>query len=695
MRAFRILPSSTTSLSFSAQPIAWSVPPSICPLHRSGLMAFPTSWTAQKPSTVVSNVSRSTSTSAMSQPHANTGYASPRYVSSSQTTSPGVSYVFSDTTGSFPVRAKRSRAARSTIEPTIITVRDATVGPESGTTEVDGVANSTRSIETQSASADLRRRRADPEKRLFPRRATQHVDCHPTLQPAFARAREARSVQEDARADAASLAGGGTARRAPAKQRGDRPRGRGRTERGTLLVPSARLSRLLDAALDADRLLQELARRRRVADPEEVLLAQLERVGGQLARDSVHVPLDGPDRLRRSEASEGAVRRRVRGDRDGLDRDVLPAVGAGRVEGGAREDDRSQRDVRTAVHEDPDRDGRQVSLAVAAGLDRHLTGMALRRRLDVLLPVVDHLHGPAALLREQEGMESEKRGVLLLPAESAARHGLRHVHVRVVEAERALDTLVNVERALQRAHQMSPVGVPEREHALRLDVELLLMVRAVPAGQADRTRSDRLGGVAFRDPVCRKDVVRPVNLGLSRERVGDREDGWQGLDLGRERAQGTGEADGILGRHERDRLVSVAHFVGSEDGLVLLDERDDVHRHVLGGHDRHARPVERGIPSDASQTPPRHRTAEGRAEEGARSREIVDVAGRPGDLRRSIRARNAAANEGHASASRDVPKSGVDLGEAKPETEPLGFLRNDALAIEHDRRHLAEQEAYC
>src|SRR5664279_4366933 len=483
MRAFRILPSSTTSLSFSAQPIAWSVPPSICPLHRSGLMAFPTSWTAQKPSTVVSYVSRSTSTSAMSQPHANTGYASPRYVSSSQTTSPGVSYVFSETTGSFParrrsaassnepppfwrsfsVRAKRSRAARSTIEPTIITVRDATVGPESGTTEVDGVANSTRSIETQSASADLRRRRADPEKRLFPRRATQHVDCHPTLQPAFARAREARSVQEDARADAASLAGGGTARRAPAKQRGDRPRGRGRTERGTLLVPSARLSRLLDAALDADRLLQELARRRRVADPEEVLLAQLERVGGQLARDSVHVPLDGPDRLRRSEASEGAVRRRVRGDRDGLDRDVLPAVGAGRVEGGAREDDRSQRDVRTAVHEDPDRDGRQVSLAVAAGLDRHLTGMALRRRLDVLLPVVDHLHGPAALLREQEGMESEKRGVLLLPAESAARHGLRHVHVRVVEAERALDTLVNVERALQRAHQMSPVGVPERE----------------------------------------------------------------------------------------------------------------------------------------------------------------------------------------------------------------------------------------
>ena len=56
------------------------------------------------------------------------------------------------------MRAKSSRAARSTIEPTIITVRDATVGPESGTTEVDGVANSTRSIETQSASAAICRK---------------------------------------------------------------------------------------------------------------------------------------------------------------------------------------------------------------------------------------------------------------------------------------------------------------------------------------------------------------------------------------------------------------------------------------------------------------------------------------------------------------------------------------------------------
>ena len=162
---------------------------------------------------------------------------------------------------------------------------------------------------------------------------------------------------------------------------------------------------------------------------------------------------------------------------------------------------------------------------------------------------------------------------------------------------------------------MSSACVPEREHALRLDVELLLMVRAVPAGQADRARGDRPGRVAFRDPVRREDVVRPVDLDLPRERVGDREDGRQRLDLGRERAQGAGEADGILGGHERDRLVRVAHFVRSEDGLVLLDERDDVHRHVLGGHDRHARPVERGIPSDASQAPARHGTAEGRAEE--------------------------------------------------------------------------------
>jgi hypothetical protein len=289
-----------------------------------------------------------------------------------------------------------------------------------------------------------------------------------------------------------------------------------------------------------------------------------------------------------------------------------------------------------------------MALAVAAGRDRHLAGVAFRRRLDVLLPVVDHLHGPAAFLREQERVKREKRGVLLLPAESAARDGLCHVHVRVVQAEGALDTLVDVERALQRAHEVGPAPVPEGEHPLRLDVELLLVMGAIGSGETNGALGDGLRRVALRDPVGGEDVVGAVNLRLALERVGDGQDRRERVDLGREGAKRAGEAHGILGRHERDRLVRVADLVRCEDGLVLLDERHDVHGHVFGRHDRHTGPVERRIPSDAAQPAARHGAAERRAQEDAWPREIVDVAGRPGDLGRSIHARNALAHERHA-----------------------------------------------
>src|ERR1035437_8760778 len=73
MRALRIFPSLKTTFSFSAQLIACNVPPAICPLHMTGWMALPTSCAAQKQRTLVSNVSRSTLTSAMSQPQPKTG----------------------------------------------------------------------------------------------------------------------------------------------------------------------------------------------------------------------------------------------------------------------------------------------------------------------------------------------------------------------------------------------------------------------------------------------------------------------------------------------------------------------------------------------------------------------------------------------------------------------------------------------
>ncbi len=365
-------------------------------------------------------------------------------------------------------------AACSAIDPTTMTVREATVGPESGTCFVDGTAKSTASIcDAEGVGRDL------PEDGLGPLAdlgrggphagapAGEEVDGDLSLQVLLPRAGEAGAVEEDGGADAAGDAPGH-----------DRPA-------GALLGESARRHRLLDALLDADRLLQRLPRRRRVAEAEEVLPPQLHRVDAERPRDAIHVPLDRPDGLRRAEAAEGAVRRRVRRDGERLDGHVLPAVGAAGVERAAREDDRRERDVRAAVEEDADRDGAQRPVPVAAGGDLDARRVPLRRGLDVLLAAVDELHRAARLLREEEGVEGEERRVLLLAAEAAAGDGLRHVDAVVGEAEDPLDSLLDVERALERALDVRALVVPEGDHPVRLDVDVLLGARFVDAAHDD------------------------------------------------------------------------------------------------------------------------------------------------------------------------------------------------------------------
>ena len=103
-----------------------------------------------------------------------------------------------------------SFAPRATIDPTTMTVREATVGPESGTLLVQGVSNAIRSIGTRAASAAIwrktvsvpwpmsveRRADAEPTPRL-------EVDPHLPFELSLARSGETRAVEEHARADPA------------------------------------------------------------------------------------------------------------------------------------------------------------------------------------------------------------------------------------------------------------------------------------------------------------------------------------------------------------------------------------------------------------------------------------------------------------------------------------------------------------
>ena len=225
-----------------------------------------------------------------------------------------------------------------------MTVREATVGPESGTFFVDGDgevdARRSRRRGRRPRSAGRRSRSPGPisveavRTRARPpgRRSTatfpfRYFSPEP-VKPAPWRKTAAPMPRRDAP--------------------GARPAARARFS----AKPLAAIA-FSTHSCDADRLLQRLPGRRRVAEAEEVLLAAA-RAGRcrASARSRSMCRSMAQIGLRRAEAAEGAVRRRVRRDGERLDRDVLPAVGAAGVEGAAREDDGGERDVGAAVEED-------------------------------------------------------------------------------------------------------------------------------------------------------------------------------------------------------------------------------------------------------------------------------------------------------------------------------------------------------
>ena len=168
------------------------------------------------------------------------------------------------------------------------------------------------------------------------------------------------------------------------------------------------------------RLAQHLAGGRDAALAVEPALAQLRRRDAQLVRDARHLELRGELHLRRPEAAEGAVGRRVRGHGPAADAHVGALVGTAGVEDAAREHHRRQRAVGAAVHDDLDVLGDEPAVRIHARAVADDRRVALGGGRDVLVAVVDHAHRPAHPLRQQGGVDGEDRGVLLLAAEAAA-----------------------------------------------------------------------------------------------------------------------------------------------------------------------------------------------------------------------------------------------------------------------------------
>ncbi len=200
------------------------------------------------------------------------------------------------------MRSRSARAARSTTPPTTMQVRDATVGPLSGTWAVLCVGDvHPADVHAERGGRDLRE---DRERALADvGRARSHLEAaagherhgRAPGQALLAAAGEAGPVEVEGQAAPAPHRRPAAAAALARAQRHRRGRRRHRLER----------------LLAADAVGQHLGGRGRVAQAQHVAPAHLERLDAEQARGLLHLPLVRERRLRRAEAAEGAVRRRV------------------------------------------------------------------------------------------------------------------------------------------------------------------------------------------------------------------------------------------------------------------------------------------------------------------------------------------------------------------------------------------------
>src|ERR671936_1610817 len=93
---------------------------------------------------------------------------------------------------------------------------------------------------------------------------------------------------------------------------------------------------------------------------------------------------------------------------------------------------------------------RTGDVARDTGAMLHNSGVSLGRRDHVLDAVVDDLHRPTRLEREQRGVSGDHGRVLFLAPETAAGFGLNDADVRVREPEENFQCAMDVIRALNR-----------------------------------------------------------------------------------------------------------------------------------------------------------------------------------------------------------------------------------------------------
>ena len=228
-----------------------------------------------------------------------------------------------------------SRAQRSSSPPTIMQVRDATVGPLSGTTRCRPRAR--RSPRTARRARRRRSARASSacpgRSRCWRRRmrAPVAVSSSDAFEASFISPPPVKpgAVEEQRQADARvrcpATAGASSSNR-------DRFTASRSTGSALASLPSVWPVAVVSPGRSA------------------FISRSADRIDAERLGDAIHVRLDRELRLRRAEAAEGAVGRRVGHHRPAADAHVIAAVRARRVNHAARQHHGAQRGVGAAVH---------------------------------------------------------------------------------------------------------------------------------------------------------------------------------------------------------------------------------------------------------------------------------------------------------------------------------------------------------
>jgi hypothetical protein len=349
---------------------------------------------------------------------------------------------------------------------------------------------------------------------------------------------------------------------------------------------------------------------------EGVAQTKLDRVHAEGRGETIHLALIGEAHLDGSEPPHGPRRGVVGSNRGGVDAYRGAPVGARGEIGGVGEDGCTGRLVGAAVEHEPRLDADEVSVSIGLVPVPHLRGVSVDVGGKGLRSVVDHLHRPPGVQRQQAQMDLQSE--VLAGAEGAADPGEMDPDLIGLEAEAGVDLfMVLVDPLGGNVEVDAPNAVGNGEPCL--GSQHRLVDRAGLVGALDHDLAAQILGAV--DDLHDSEGLTPVE-GLLR--IDER---FQRLVLDPHRPSGEDRCGVVDGGDDRHRLAPEPGLAVGEhrliaDGLAagalaghVVDREDGVdagHRQRRGRIDRHDPRLDMGATDGGS---PQHVVGKGIAGE--------------------------------------------------------------------------------